>query len=158
MNDNINHAAGDEALQYYAALLGSHVGSMGSEGIKGVVYRTGGDELSVAWQKTSAELTLSSFRQCVESAAEKLALEEHVVTGDKDGGTVEAPTFLRIGVGATHHAADEAETAVRSEVYMKAFGSLSARGQMVSRFDPRLEGVPMWKAAWGSDSGETAVA
>ena len=69
-------------------------------------------------------------------------------TVEKDGMAVEAPTFLRIGVGPTHHLADQAETEIRSQVYMKAFGSLDARGQMVSRSDARLEGVAMWMAVW----------
>jgi len=36
---------------------------------------------------------------------------------------------------------------------MKAFGSLDARGQMVSRSDARLEGVATWMVAWEARCG-----
>jgi len=147
VNDTIDHVAGDGALHYYAALLSSVVKEASTEEMKGVVYRTGGDELSVIWSKASGA-PRDGFRHKVEAVAQTLAKVDHVVKGEKDGMAVEAPTFLRIGVGPTHHLADQAETEIRSQVYMKAFGSLDARGQMVSRSDARLEGVAMWMAVW----------
>ena len=147
VNDTINHLAGDGALRYYATLLSSVVKEASTEEMEGVVYRTGGDELSVIWSKASGA-PRDGFRQKVEAVAQTLAKVDHVVKGEKDGTAVDAPTFLRIGVGPTHHLADQAETEIRSQVYMKAFGSLDARGQMVSRLDARLEGVATWMAMW----------
>ena len=152
VNDTIDHVAGDGALHYYAALLSSVVKEASTDELKGVVYRTGGDELSVIWSKASGA-PRDGFRQKVEAVAQTLAKVDHVVKGEKDGTAVEAPTFLRIGVGPTHHLADQAETEIRSQVYMKAFGSLDARGQMVSRSDARLEGVATWMAAWEARCG-----
>ena len=74
-----------------------------------MVYRTGGDELSVIWSKASGA-PRDGFRHKVEAVAQTLAKVDHVVKGEKDGMAVEAPTFLRIGVGPTHHLADQALT------------------------------------------------
>jgi len=58
------------------------------------------------------------------------------------------PTFLRIGAASSWEAADRLETAIRSRIYMAAFGTLSARGAIVAKSDPKLRGIANWAVEW----------
>ena len=61
------------------------------------------------------------------------------------------PTMLRVGacMGAgtsdQFDIADTAEGAVRTAIYMAAFGNLDARGAVVAKSDPKLRNIPNWR-------------
>jgi diguanylate cyclase (GGDEF)-like protein len=123
VNDRISHDVGDKALAEYGRLLPDTITKCLEEGSTmepPVVFRTGGDELAVICVKSSSA-SFSDFEAQIKSMVQKVA-ETVLFDAKTDDSAPESewvPTFLRIGVASTFKLADEAETAVRTDIYRK---------------------------------------
>jgi len=152
VNDRISHDVGDKALGEYGRLLPDVIYKcLGESGVvstmeKPIVFRTGGDELAVVCVK-SPTASFPDFEAQIATMVRTVA-ETVLFDAKRDGAAPESewvPTFLRIGVASTFKLADEAETAVRTDIYRKAFGSLDARGMTVKKSELDDKGVRTWE-------------
>ena len=136
VNDRISHDVGDKALAEYGRLLPDVIYKcLGESGVvstmeKPIVFRTGGDELAVVCVK-SPTASFPDFEAQIATMVRTVA-ETVLFDAKRDGAAPESewvPTFLRIGVASTFKLADEAETAVRTDIYRKGaqlFGTLGS--------------------------------
>jgi len=177
VNDNINHVAGDAALKWWGCQVKEICNKADRCIEKATAYRPGGDEIAIIYEKNETAAQ-DDFEAKVLDVVMQLAKLQKIVSRDiveeqkqtKTSATKIArsglrvnmsqanmgqtrsnaavPTFLRVGAGPTWDLADEAETAVRTRIYMAAFGSLDARGQTITLDDGRLDGVANWEATW----------
>jgi len=155
VNDNINHEVGDEALKLWGDTCKTK--AVNNDTCTYQIFRPGGDEIALICQKRPAA-SEANFKEEVLEVVQALAKVSHIITGEGPSGeAASVPTFLRVGAGPTFDLADKAETAIRSRIYMAAFGSLDARGQMVAMSNPKLDGIRNWEVTWlGQDASTTA--
>jgi len=146
---------GDEALKLWGDTCQTK--AVNNDTCTYQIFRPGGDEIALIAQKRPA-VSEAIFKEKVLEVVQALAEASHVITGEGPGGkAASVPTFLRVGAGPTFDLADKAETAIRSRIYMAAFGSLDARGQMVAMSSPKLDGIRNWEVTWlGQDASTTA--
>ena len=129
VNDNISHEKGDEALKWWGDTVKDKTKSPAH--CKMTAYRPGGDEIAIICEK-HGDASMQAFRAEVLDLVKVLAAVSHGPEGlNPAGESVKVDTFLRIGAADEFQLADELETAVRTRVYMAAFGSLDARGKFV---------------------------
>jgi len=146
---------GDEALKLWGDTCKTK--AVNNDACTYQIFRPGGDEIALICQKRPAA-SEANFKEKVLEVVQALARVSHIITGEGPGGeAASVPTFLRVGAGPTFDLADKAETAIRSRIYMAAFGSLDARGQMVAMSNPKLDGIRNWEVTWlGQDASTTA--
>jgi len=137
INDTINHAAGDEALKSYMAIV-----SMFSEAV-GDAYRAGGDEVVVIMPSTTADVALNTMR------AVAAQLHKEKMPGD-------LPLSLSCGIATTTDAnADAGELLKKADEEQKRAKARSRvdppRPSVIAVEDRELEVIPREGAA-GNDS------
>ena len=152
VNDNIEHSKGTEVLTEYGEALEEAAKTTKQDfKKKGIdaftcAYHIGGDEFALVVVAPEASLANKIAEEITAAVA---AIEPIVKVTTK---RKQIPTMLRVGAGVgagegeeIMNVADWAETAVRRAVYMMAFGSMDARGAVIAKNDPKLEGTPNWR-------------
>ena len=154
VNDNIEHSKGTEVLTEYGEALEAAAEKAANDHFKeqkGVTafaraYHIGGDEFALVVVAPEASLANKIAEEITAAVA---AIEPIVKVTTK---RKQIPTMLRVGAGVgagegeeIMNVADGAETDVRRAIYMKGFGRMDARGAVIAKNDPKLEGTPNWR-------------
>ena len=152
VNDNIEHSKGTEVLTEYGEALEEAAKTTKQDfKKKGIdaftcAYHIGGDEFALVVVAPEASLTNKIAEEITAAVA---AIEPIVKVTTK---RKQIPTMLRVGAGVgagegeeIMNVADGGETDVRRAIYMKGFGRMDARGAVIAKNDPKLEGTPNWR-------------